>query len=59
MRMAGEIDKAKFDEKKKSLFEEKERWQKMLQSYQIDEEVSDEEYNQLLTGIKVWVGTEF
>ena len=32
MRMAGEIDKAKFDEKKKSLFEEKEKWQKMLQS---------------------------
>ena len=45
MRMVGEIDKAKFDEKKKSLFEEKEKWQKMLQSYQIDE-VSDEEYDQ-------------
>jgi hypothetical protein len=30
------------------LFEEKEKWQKMLQSYQIDEEVSDEEYD---TGI--------
>lgn len=42
MRMAGEIDKAKFDEKKKSLFEEKAKWQKVLESYQIDEEVSDE-----------------
>ena len=59
MRMAGEIDKAKFDEKKKNLFEEKERWQKMLQSYQIDEEVSDEEYNQRLQVLKYGLEQNF
>ena len=59
MRMAGEIDKAKFDEKKKSLFEEKEKWQKMLQSYQIDEEVSDEEYNQRLQVLKYGLEQNF
>ena len=59
MRMAGEIDKAKFDEKKKSLFEEKEKWQKMLQSYQIDEEVSDEEYDQRLQVLKYGLEQNF
>ena len=48
MRIAGEIDAAKFDEKKKVLTDEKEKYEKILDSYQIDEEISDEEYNQRL-----------
>ena len=34
MRMAGEIDKAKFEEKKKSLFDDKAKLEKVLESYQ-------------------------
>lgn len=59
MRMAGEIDKTKFEDKKKSLFEEKEKWQKMLKSYQIDEEVSDEEYDQRLQVLKYGLEQNF
>ena len=59
MRIAGEIDKIKFNEKKKGLFAEKEKYQKMLQSYQIDEEVSDEEYNQRLQLLKYGLQENF
>ena len=59
MRMAGEIDKTKFEDKKKSLFEEKEKWQKVLKSYQIDEEVSDEEYDQRLQVLKYGLEQNF
>ena len=59
MRIAGEIDKIKFNEKKKGLFAEKEKYQKMLRSYQIDEEVSDEEYNQRLQLLKYGLQENF
>lgn len=59
MRMAEEIDKKKFEDKKKCLFEEKEKWQKMLKSYQIDEEVSDEEYDQRLQVLKYGLEQNF
>lgn len=41
------------------MFEEKEKWQKMLQSYQIDEEVSDEEYDQRLQVLKYGLEQNF
>ena len=59
MRMAGEIDKTKFDEKKKSLFEEKDKLQKILESFQIDEEVSDEEYDNRLEILKYGLEQNF
>ena len=59
MRIAGEIDAAKFDEKKKALTDEKEKYEKILDSYQIDEEISDEEYNQRLQVLKYGLEKDF
>ena len=59
MRIAGEIDAAKFDEKKKVLTDEKEKYEKILDSYQIDEEISDEEYNQRLQVLKYGLEKDF
>lgn len=59
MRMAGEIDKAKFNEKKKSLDDERERLTKLLASYQIEEEVSDEEYGRKLEVLKYGLEQRF
>lgn len=59
MRMSGEIDKAKFNEKKESIETEKERLTKRLASYQIEEEVSDEEYENKLTVLKYGLEQDF
>lgn len=59
MRIAGEIDAAKFDEKKKVLTDEKEKYEKILDSYQIDDEISDEEYKQRLQVLKYGLEKDF
>ena len=59
MRMSGEIDKVKFNEKKKSIETEKERLMESLASYQIEEEVSDEEYENKLTVLKHGLEEDF
>lgn len=59
MRMDGEIDKEKFNEKKKSLFEDKARLLKILESYQADEEVSEEEYENRLQVLKYGLEQDF
>lgn len=59
MRMSGEIDKAKFEEKKATLFLDKEKLEKMLESYQVDEEVSDEEYQNRLQVLKYGLEQDF
>lgn len=59
MRMSGEIDKAKFEEKKAALFSDKEKLKKVLESYQVDEEVSDEEYQNRLQVLKYGLEQDF
>ncbi len=59
MRMEGEIDKNKFEEKKKALMEEKSKLEKILESYQIDENVSDEEYEERLQVLKYGLDQDF
>ena len=57
--MSGEIDKAKFEEKKATLFLDKEKLEKMLESYQVDEEVSEEEYQNRLQVLKYGLEQDF
>lgn len=52
LRVNGEIDKAMFDLKKKELLEDKERLEKQLEGYQVDEDMSDEDYNRRLEVLK-------
>lgn len=52
LRVNGEIDKAMFDLKKKELLEEKERLERQLEGYQVDEDMSDEDYNRRLEVLK-------
>jgi hypothetical protein len=59
MRMEGEIDREKFEEKKKILLEEKAKLENVLKSYQIDENVSDEEYENHLKGLKYELEQDF
>ena len=59
MRMSGEIDKAKFEEKKATLFSDKEKLKRVLESYQVDEEVSDEEYQNRLQVLKYGLEQDF
>lgn len=59
MRMAGEIDKAKFNEKKQQLQEEIEHQTNLLVSYQIEEDVSDEDYKSRLEILKYGLERDF
>lgn len=59
MRMEGEIDKIKFREKKKILFEDKARLLKILEAYQADEKVSEEEYEKRLQILKYGLEQDF
>lgn len=59
MRMEGEIDKIKFREKKKILFEDKARLLKILEAYQADEKVSEEEYEKRLQVLKYGLEQDF
>jgi DNA invertase Pin-like site-specific DNA recombinase len=59
MRMSGDIDKLKFNEKKKSLFDEKAKLEKILSSYQVDENISDEEYENRLQILKYGLEQDF
>lgn len=59
MRMSGEIDKAKFNEKKEGIEKEKERLNNMLMSYHIEEELSDEELDNKLTVLKYGLEQDF
>ena len=59
MRMEGEIDKAKFNEKKEHIEKEKERLNNMLLSYHIEEDLSEEEMNEKLTILKYGLEQDF
>jgi DNA invertase Pin-like site-specific DNA recombinase len=59
MRMAGEIDKAMYNEKKQSLDDERERLTNLLASYQIEEKVSDEDYSKKLEILKYGLEQNF
>lgn len=59
MRMSGEIDKTKFNEKKAYLFGEIERLTNILSSYQIEEEMTDEDYNKKLEVLKYGLEQDF
>lgn len=59
MRMSGEIDKAKFNEKKQYIEGEKERLINMLASYQIEEDISEEELDKKLTVLKYGLEQDF
>ena len=52
LRVNGEIDKAMFDLKKKELLEDKDRLEKQLEGYQVDEDMSDDDYNRRLEVLK-------
>lgn len=59
LRVNGEIDKAMFDLKKKELLEEKERLERQLEGYQVDEDMSDEDYNRRLEVLKCGLENNF
>lgn len=59
MRMEGEIDKAKFNEKKKYIDDERERLTNLLSSYKIEEAVSEDEYQQKLEVLKYGLQQDF
>ena len=59
MRMSGEIDKKMFDEKKNALHEEIERLNKVLASYQIEEGVTEEDYQNKLEVLKYGLEQDF
>lgn len=52
VRVNGEIDKAMFDLKKKELLEDKERSEKQLEGHQVDEDMSNDDYNRRLEVLK-------
>lgn len=59
MRMEGEIDKAKFNEKKEYIEKEKERLNNMLMSYHVETDLSDEELDNKLTVLKYGLEQDF
>ena len=59
MRMEGEIDKAKFNEKKEDIERERERLNNKLLSYHIEEDLSEEELNDKLTILKYGLDQDF
>lgn len=59
MRMEGEIDKAKFNEKKEHIEKERERLNNKLLSYHIEEDLSEEELNDKLTILKYGLDQDF
>lgn len=59
MRMSGEIDKEKFNEKKEYLFNEIERLKKEISSYQIEDEITEEEYISKLRLLKQGLEYDF
>lgn len=59
MRISGEIEKDTFDEMKKELLEEKEQLEKLLESYQVDEELDDEDYRKRLEVLKYGLEQNF
>ena len=59
LRISGEIEKDTFDEMKKELLEEKERLENLLESYQVDEELDDEDYRRRLEVLKYGLEQNF
>ena len=59
MRMSGEIDKAMFEEKKKALNSEIERLNKVLASYQLEEDLSEEDSEKKLEVLKYGLEQDF
>lgn len=59
MRMEGEIDKGKFNEKKKYIDDEIERLTNLLSSYKVDEVVSEDEYEEKLNVLKYGLEQDF
>lgn len=59
MRMSGEINKAKFNEKKKYIDDEIERLRKLLGSYQVEAEITDDEYRKKLEVLKYGLEQNF
>lgn len=59
MRMSGEIDKAMFEEKKKALNSEIERLNKVLASYQLEEDLSEDDCEKKLEILKYGLEQDF
>ena len=59
MRMSGEIDKAMFEEKKKALNSEIERLNKVLASYQLEEDLSEDDCEKKLEVLKYGLEQDF
>lgn len=59
MRMSGEIDKVKFNEKKLELESKKEKLSNLLASYQLEVDISDEELENKLSILKYGLEQDF